>query len=148
MHFVRFRKDTIFRLYLGAFCAFFSVACFFLISSQSRYHQRQIADLRSQVLQLSAELSARKNVSSSLEESDSQSSASVETQKWQDLFWIEGTGTNRRYWYMDVVFLDGYRCRYYVHLPLRRVGLVGLHRRLTHDAISHYWEPEWDVEEI
>lgn len=143
----RLRKDTIFRLYLGAFCLLFSAACLFLVSSQSRFHRREIAGLRAQVSQLSAELSERKNVSSSREDSDSESSVSSEPQKPQDLFWVEGTGTNRRWWYMDVVFLDGSRSRYYVHLPLRRSDLVNLHRRLSHDSISHYWEPGWDDEE-
>lgn len=147
MRFVRLRKDTIFRLYLAAFCLLFSAACLFLVSSQSRFHEREIDGLRSQVLQLSAELSERKNVSPSIETQKSQSSASIEPQKPQDLFWIEGTGTNRRWWYMDVVFLDGSRSRYYVHLPLRRSDLVNLHRRLSHDSISHYWEPGWDDEE-
>ena len=147
MHFVRLRKDTIFRLYLGAFCLLFSAACFFLVSSQSRFYRREIAGLRAQVLQLSAELSERKNVSSSRVDSDSKSFVSSESQRPQDLFWIEGTGTNRFYWYMDVVFLDGSRFRYYVHLPLRRSDLVNLHRRLSHDSFSHYWEPGWDDDE-
>ena len=147
MHSVRLRKDTIFRLYLGAFCLLFSASCFFLVSSQSRFHRREIAGLRAQVSQLSAELSERKDVPSIRADSDLKSSVSSEPQKSQDLFWIEGTGTNRRYWYMDVVFLDGSRSRYYVHLPLRRSDLVNLHRRLSHDSISHYWEPGWDDEE-
>lgn len=147
MRSVRFRKDTIFRLYLGAFCLLFSAACFFLVSSQSRFHRREIAGLRVQVSQLSAELSERKSVSSGPVDSDPQFSVSSQSQNPQDLFWIEGTGTNRRWWYMDVVFLDGSRSRYFVHLPLRRSDLVNLHRRLSHDSLSHYWEPGWDDEE-
>ena len=81
MRSVRLRKDTIFRLYLGAFCLLFSAACLFLISSQSRFHKREIDGLRSHVLQLTAELSERKIVSSSREDSDPQSSVSSEPQK-------------------------------------------------------------------
>lgn len=135
---VRFRKDTIFRIYLAVFCLLFAGASLFVISSQAQFHKRQMEDFQRRLDSLRSELS---EVRSSSVVEDAPLVSVEETKKKEDMFWIEGTGNNRKWWYMDVVFVDGERFRYFLHLPPRRSDLIGLHRRLSHDALVHYRDP-------
>lgn len=143
----RFRKDTVFRLYLALFCAFFLFSSLFLISAQSRFYKREIVALRSQLRDVSAEVSKINSVSSSREtpSDDSRASSTVRSRE-PDPFWIEGHGTNRKWAYLDICFPDGYRARYYFRPWPSKAELVSLHRRISHDSVIHSFPLDSDEE--
>lgn len=134
---VRFRKDTIFRVYLAVFALVSVMSVALLLHSQSVYHATAVARLEGRIKELE-DRPITQNVEFVKEENQEKQSQ----KKLEDLFWVEGTGINRHWYYMDIAFADGYRARYYLHLPIKRGELINLQRRLDHDALVHYTLPQ------
>ena len=143
------RKETIFRLYLFTLVVLCSLGVFWVLSMQARYHRSQVQALEKSVSELRTLLDAVQSSVSSPPSSDSTSASSSPVnplvaraqQERERLFWIEGNGFNKRYAYLDLCFRDGYRARYYFRPWPSRGELVTLHRRIEHDALSHYYDP-------
>lgn len=134
---VRFRKDTIYRVYLAVFALVSVISVALLLHSQAVYHATAVARLEDRIRELE-ERPITQNVEFVKEENQEKQSP----KKLEDLFWVEGTGINRHWYYMDIAFVDGYRARYYLHLPIKRGELINLQRRLDHDALVHYTLPQ------
>lgn len=132
------RKDRIFRFYLGGYVLVSSALVWFFFRSVEASHKRQVDILLARVDSLEKRSGA---VSSSplLEVAKTEDDPENVSSPPPPLFYVEGSGYNRRWAYMDIAFLDGARRRYYFRpFPSRR-ELAELHRRLEHDAYAHYY---------
>lgn len=143
---VKFRKNTIFAIYLSGLLLACVSAVSWCLWLQSRYHRRQVDDLNSKIVllegRLNSSLASSSSPSSSLPSSPIERLRSRESER---LFWVEGHGNNRKYAYLDIIFNDGYRARYYFRPFPSRSEVVSLHRRISHDAIVHYYDPGEDI---
>lgn len=152
---VRFRKNTLFRLYLFALLALCVGGSWFALAFQARYHARRVDALSLRIAEMESRIALQ--VQSGGESTPSASASvcempsSVERafkRESESLFWVEGHGYNKRYAYLDLEFRDGYRARYYFKPFPKRNELISLHRRIEHDAIAHfYYIPPQDDEE-
>lgn len=144
----RLRKDTIFRIYLFSFLALCVLALCFCLSMQSRKHIKRIEALSERLTECESRLASRAETGgssevASVERSETPIDRAIRKQN-EELFWVEGHGSNGVYHYLDLCFKDGYRARYYFRPYPSRSELVSLHRRISHDAIAHYYDVSLD----
>ena len=133
------RKDRIFRFYLGGYVVVSSALVWFFFRSVESSHKREVSALLDRV-----EASEKRPVASASSASPEEAKAEEQKQETTSsppppLFYVEGTGQNGRWAYMDIAFLDGARRRYYFRPYPSRRELAELHRRLEHDANLHYY---------
>lgn len=143
---VKFRKNTIFRLYLFAFAILCLCGSWFALAFQARFHARRVDALSARISEMESRLAS----SGSSGQSGSSVSVSavalsplekkVKSER-ERLFFVEGHGYNKRFAYLDLEFKDGYRARYYFRPWPSRGELISLHRRIEHDAIAHFFDP-------
>ena len=150
--FPRFRKDTIFRFYLFSFAlaTAFGVVC--VVRAQGSANRRLVESLEKRIVELESRPVAVGNPersdgsSTETKEESPPTFSQLSTRHLEEPFWIEGNGFNKRYAYLDIVFRDGYRARYYFRPYPSRGELANLHRRIQHDAFSHYFPLDFSDE--
>lgn len=145
--FHRLRKDSIFRLYLFVFATGCALGMYAVVHAQASSNSRLVARLESRISELEARSTT---VAVNPEQSDGSKATDVADEpespivraareERDSLFWVEGHGYNKRYAYLDLEFRDGYRARYYFRPFPEPRELANLHRRIEHDALTHYF---------
>lgn len=140
----RFRKDTIFRIYLLLMCVFFVFGCVGALFGQRRFYAARLSMLEVRIVELEKRPVEHSESSVSVPSESIRPIDVARKRESERLFWVEGHGTNRKWAYIDLQFKDGFRARYYFRPFPSRGELISLHRRISHDAISHYWDPDLD----
>lgn len=141
----RLRKDTIFRLYLFTFALVTALGVVSVVRSQGAANRRVVEALEKRIADLEARPVAvanperRDGSATVMKDVGPPSFSSLAQRHIDEPFWIEGHGFNKRYAYLDIEFRDGYRARYYFRPYPSRGELANLHRRIQHDAFSHYF---------
>ena len=130
------RKNTRFRLYLAFLSVVYVVGVFFLLNRQAAAYSRRMERLESDFAERLQRFE-RSPVSSDLPASAS--SVSVDDAPLRDsseeipLYFVRGSGRSGRWGYIDILFPDGLRNRYYFRWASRR-DLLRIPDRIRQDA--------------
>lgn len=131
------RKNTRFRLYLAFLSVVYVAGVFFLLNRQAAAYSRRMERLESD---FSERLRRVEHSALSSESRASVASVPVDDVPLRDsleeipLYFVRGSGRSGRWGYIDILFPDGLRNRYYFRWASRR-DLLRIPDRIRQDAL-------------